>query len=84
MPKPNDKVTISRSQNGPGDLCGAKEAATILQVERTRIARYQREDKMPRKVAHLSAGPVYLRKDVEKMAEGRLKNGAKPVVEGGG
>lgn len=65
------KVTIQTSEDGPGELVGSVEAAEILGVERTRIARYQREGKMPPKVAQLRSGPVFLRKDVEQMAEER-------------
>ena len=71
-----EKVTISRTPESPGDLAGAKEAAQILGVERTRVARYQRKGKMPKRVAQLGSGPVYLRKEVEEMAKRRRENGA--------
>ena len=66
--KAKTRVTIRRCA---GELVGAKEAAEILGVERTRIARYQREGKMPPKVEQLGSGPVFLRKEVEKMAKDR-------------
>lgn len=73
MTSRTEAVQVRPCQDGPGDLCGSKLAAEILGVERTRIARYQREKKMPPKLAQLPSGPVWLRADIEAMARRRAK-----------
>jgi predicted DNA-binding transcriptional regulator AlpA len=70
----SDRVEIRRSPDGPGDLVGAVEASEILKVERTRIARYVKTGVMPKPVAKLRATSVWLRADVEELAE-RRKSG---------
>lgn len=67
----NNRVTIQRTPDGPGDLVGAVEASEILGVERTRIARYVRTGVMPSPVSKLRATAVWLRADVEELAERR-------------
>lgn len=65
------KACIRRTPQEAGDLVGAFEASEILGVERTRIARYVRTGVMPEPVAHLRATKVWLRSDVEELAERR-------------
>lgn len=69
------KVSIRRTPEEPGDLVGAVEASEILGVERTRIARYVRTGVMPRPVSKLRATSVWLRSDVEELAERRALAG---------
>ena len=69
------KVTIRRTPEEAGDLVGAVEASEILGVERTRIARYVRTGVMPLPVAKLRATSVWLRTDVEELAERRAYGG---------
>ena len=66
-----ETVQIRRSPNGPGDLVGAVEASEILDVERTRVARYMKNGVMPAPVAKLRASSVWLRSDVEQLAKER-------------
>ena len=74
------KVSILRTPDGPGDLVGAVEASEILGVERTRIARYVRTGVMPSPVSKLRATAVWLRTDVEELAEKRAAaKAAKPI-----
>ena len=70
-----DQVVIQRSPNAPGDLVGAVEASEILGVERTRIARYVKTGVMPEPVSKCRATKVWLRRDVEMLAESRAVNG---------
>lgn len=60
----------------PGDIVGSAEAADILGVERTRIARYRRTGVMPTPWDELRATPVWLRRDVEKVAAKRAEHDA--------
>lgn len=69
------EVKIRRTPEEAGDLVGAVEASEILGVERTRIARYVRNGVMPLPVAKLRATAVWLRSDVEELAERRARNG---------
>lgn len=70
-------VQISRSPEAPGDLVGAVEASEILGVERTRIARYVKTGVMPEPVSKLRATSVWLRSDVEALAERRAARSKK-------
>lgn len=54
---------------GKLDLVGTAEAADILRVERPRIGRWLKEEKMPEPVAVLAATPVWMRADIEAMKE---------------
>lgn len=67
---------IKRDPNGPGDLVGSVEAAEILGVERTRIARYRKTGQMPEPVAQLRATAVWLRADVEALRDRRKEAAA--------
>lgn len=49
------------------DLVGTAEAAAILNVERPRIGRWKKTGVMPPTVADLQAGPVWRRRDIERM-----------------
>lgn len=69
--RPENEIVIRRSPDAPGDLVGAVEASEILGVERTRIARYVKTEVMPQPVAKLRATSVWLRSDVEALAERR-------------
>lgn len=73
-------VEIRRTAEGPGDLVGAAEASEILNVERTRISRYVKSGVMPPPVAKLRATTVWLRSDVEKLAESRRYNTPNPAL----
>lgn len=74
------RVTIRQTPDEPGDLVGAVEASEILGVERTRIARYVRTGVMPLPVSKLRATAVWLREDVEKLAEQRAANLPNPSL----
>ena len=76
----DDPVEVKRSSDGPGDLVGSAEASEILNVERTRISRYVKSGVMPPPVAKLRATTVWLRSDVEDLAESRHYNGPNPAV----
>ena len=67
----DESVEIRRTPDEAGDLVGTVEASEILGVERTRIARYMRSDVMPKPIAKLRATSVWLRADVEALAESR-------------
>jgi predicted site-specific integrase-resolvase len=61
----------------PNDIIGSKEAAEILGVERTRIARYRRTGQIPEPWSEsVSASPIWLRRDIEKIARKRAKQHA--------
>ena len=77
----SDKVEITPDPDGPGDLVGAVEASEILHVERTRIARYVKTGVMPEPVAKLRATTVWLRQDVEALAERRRYGGRNPALD---
>lgn len=71
-------VTVRRTPDEEGDLCGAKGAADIFGVEGTRIPRWQKRDRerkegekpmLPPPIARLANGPVWLRADLEARAE---------------
>ena len=64
-------VTGKRSPDDAGDLVGAVEASEILNVERTRIARYVKTGVMPKPISKLRATNVWLRADVEALADER-------------
>ena len=64
-------VTVKRSPDDAGDLVGAVEASEILNVERTRIARYVKTGVMPKPISKLRATNVWLRADVEALADER-------------
>lgn len=64
MSRNGKAVRIRRTPDESGDLVGSREAAEILGVERTRIARYKRMGWMPEPVADLRATPVWLRSEV--------------------
>lgn len=77
-----ETVTIRRTPDEEGDLCGAKAAAKVYGVERTRIARWQRVDAeakvrgsseriLPEPIARLPNGPIWLRADLEASARER-------------
>lgn len=69
-------VTITRAAEGePGDIVGAKEAAEILNVERTRIARYARGGQMPPPIATTGKTKLWLRSEVEDFRDERGKDG---------
>jgi hypothetical protein len=57
------------TENGFPDVVGTAEAAELLGVERPRITRYRRADRMPPLAADLAATPVWHRDDVEKMRD---------------
>lgn len=75
-----DRVAVRRTPDEAGDLVGTVEASEILGVERTRIARYIKTKVMPLPVAKLRATSVWLREDVERLAQerARKKAGATP------
>jgi predicted DNA-binding transcriptional regulator AlpA len=50
-----------------GDLVGTAEAAEILGVERSRIGKWIKRGRMPKPVARLAAGPVWLTEDIRAM-----------------
>lgn len=80
MARPSkNAVWIEPDAEGPGDLCGVKEAATICQVERTRIARWQKLEMMPPPLAKLASGPVWLRRDIDQLAKRRAEKRARPI-----
>lgn len=62
-----------------GDLIGTAEVAELLDVERSRIGKWIRRGHMPKPLAQLAAGPVWLRSDIEGLIpwveEGRRKRG---------
>lgn len=62
--RPEMRVAPSK----PMDLVGTREAAEMLGVERTRIGRWMRAGRLPEPLARLHATPVWLRKDIEKLA----------------
>jgi hypothetical protein len=64
-------VKVRRTPDRPGDLVGAAEAAAILGVERTRVARYRRSGVMPDPLSELRATPVWFRRDVERFRDKR-------------
>jgi len=68
------KAEVRRTPEESGDLVGAAEAADILGVERTRIARYVKNGIMPEPIAKLRATKVWLRSEVEALAEVREKS----------
>ena len=63
------KVQITSDPEGPGDLVGAAEASEIVGVERNRIPRWRKKGAMPDPVAVLKATPVWLRGDIEELAD---------------
>jgi hypothetical protein len=70
------KATIRRCPDGEGDLCGAKGASEILGVERTRIARWQKLGMLPEPFGRFPSGPVWLRSEIEALAEKRKAEAA--------
>ena len=74
------QVTIRRTPDRAGDLVGAVEASEILGVERTRIARYVKTGVMPDPVARLRATAVWLRSDVEDLAEDRARGNGRRLA----
>lgn len=69
----DELVWIRRTPDRAGDIVGAVEASEILGVERTRIARYVNNGVMPPPVATLRATRVWLRRDVEDLAQRRAE-----------
>lgn len=66
---------LKRAPEGePGDLCGVQEAADILGVERTRIARYRNTGVMPVPFSTLAATDVWLRTDIERLRDRRAND----------
>jgi len=55
----------------PEDIVGSVEAAEILGVERTRVARYRKTGVLPTPWRELRATPVWLRKDIERIRDAR-------------
>ncbi len=64
------------------DIVGTAEAADILDVERPRIGRWRNQGKMPPPVAELAATPVWHRKQIEALIEGR-EAGRRNMKKGG-
>lgn len=76
MTKPPDTVTIRRPPVGePGDIVGVQEAAEILGVERTRIARYTRNGQMPVPISTTGKTRLWLRSEVEAFRDERGASG---------
>jgi hypothetical protein len=68
------RVSVRTDPDGPGDLCGPFEAAKILGIERTRVARYVRTGVMPPQRWTLAGKrKVWLRADIEKLRDERAR-----------
>lgn len=63
-----EKVCVERDNQ---ELVGAAEAAEILGTKVSQISRWLKADMMPPRVEGLKATTVWLRADVEAMAERR-------------
>jgi predicted DNA-binding transcriptional regulator AlpA len=61
----------------PEDLIGFKEIVQMLGVAQRTAARYVKRSDFPPPYVRLAAGPIWLRRDVEKWARSRL-----PLPEG--
>lgn len=66
--------TVALTENGTLDAVGVFEAHLILGVERSRIARFLRDNEQGRRriadpIAVLQCGPIWLREDVEETAK---------------
>ena len=55
------------------ELVGSAEAAEILGVEGPRVNRWRKSGVMPVPVAELRCGPIWLREDVEALAQHRAE-----------
>lgn len=55
----------------PLDLVSTKEAAVILDVDRSQIGRWRRAEKFPEPCAVLSAGPLWWREQIVEFADAR-------------
>lgn len=51
------------------DLVGLMDAAQMLGVPKPRVYRLEEQGRMPEPVAKLSSGPVYLRSEVQALAD---------------
>lgn len=49
----------------PGELCGTKEAAELLGVDRTTVSRWRADGYLPAPFQQLATGPVWLRSTLE-------------------
>lgn len=52
------------------DLVGVKEVSEILGWDQRKVSVYLGRGKLPKPVAHLAAGPVWQRQDIEAFASG--------------
>lgn len=65
--------------DNPLEVVGAREASAILNVELQRISRWRKTGKLPPPYADLALSPVWVRADIERLAEdGTLSSFAHP------
>lgn len=64
-----DVLRWAEKQPVAPDLVGVAEASKILDLPKPRISRLRSQGKMPSPVAELESGPVWVRQDVEALAE---------------
>lgn len=67
-PNPHVRPVFRVAPSRKVDLVGTKEAAIILGVERTRIGRWLKNDRMPEPLVRLDAGPIWRRSVIENFA----------------
>jgi hypothetical protein len=68
-PNPHVRPVFRVAPSRPVDLVGTSEAADLLGVERTRIGRWLKNDRMPEPLVRLDAGPIWRRSTIERFAD---------------